>query len=338
LTRHYNARVRIESSAPTRIDLAGGTYDIWPLYLFHARAQTINAALSLRARCTLTSRDDGRVVLVSDDTGESVEASGPETLGVDQLPLVARLVRHFGARGLEVRTKSDSPVGAGIAGSSAMNVALTGALARWTKRPLSDDDLLTIAMNIEAQVIHVPTGVQDYRPALYGGVSAVELELTGVRRTALSVPIRDLEQRIVLAYTGASRNSGINNWDVMSRRIGNDPVVVGAFDGIRDAALALRAALESGDWMEVARQIGCEWEHRKRLGPTVTTPRIDDLFAKARDAGALAGKVCGAGGGGCLFCLVDPAARIAVSDALASAGATVLPFSIEADGLQVVER
>jgi D-glycero-alpha-D-manno-heptose-7-phosphate kinase len=330
--------VRIDSSAPTRIDLAGGTYDIWPLYLFHARAQTINAALSLRARCTLTSRGDGRVVLVSDDTGESAEAAGPDELGVDRLPLVARLVRHFGARGLEVRTKSDSPVGAGIAGSSAMNVALTGALARWTKRALADADLLTIAMNIEAQVIHVPTGVQDYRPALYGGVSAVELELTGITRTALAVPVRELERRLVLAYTGASRNSGINNWDVMSRRIANDPVVVAAFDGIRDAALALRAALESGDWPEVARQLGCEWEHRKRLGPTVTTPRIDDLFARARAAGALAGKVCGAGGGGCLFCLVEPDARAAVAAALATAGATVLPFSIDANGLQVVER
>ncbi|HEX7780304.1 MAG TPA: hypothetical protein VF424_13750, partial [Vicinamibacterales bacterium] len=165
--------MRIDSSAPTRIDLAGGTYDIWPLYLFHTTAQTINAAISLRARCALTSRDDGRVVLVSDDTGERVEAAGPDALEVEQLPLVARLVRHFGARGLEVRTKSDSPVGAGIAGSSAMNVALTAALARWTGQSLTDEQLLTVAMNVEAQVIRVPTGVQDYRPALYGGVSAV---------------------------------------------------------------------------------------------------------------------------------------------------------------------
>jgi D-glycero-alpha-D-manno-heptose-7-phosphate kinase len=330
--------VRIDSSAPTRIDLAGGTYDIWPLYLFHTNAQTINAAISLRARCSLTPRDDGRVVLVSDDTGERVETAGPDSLDLDQLPLVARLVRHFGARGLEVRTKSDSPVGAGIAGSSAMNVALTGALARWTGQALTDEQLLTIAMNIEAQVIRVPTGVQDYRPALYGGVSAVELSVTGVRRTALSVPRRDLEQRIVLAYTGASRNSGINNWDVMARRIGNDPVVVGAFDGIRDAAQGLRESLESADWPGVARHLSCEWEHRKKLGPTVTTDRIDDLFARARAAGALAGKVCGAGGGGCLFCLVSPEDRSQVAGTLASAGATVLPFSVEPDGLLVVER
>ena len=69
--------MRIDSSAPTRIDLAGGTYDIWPLYLFHDDAQTINVALSLRAHCTLTARHDGRVRLISEDTNEQVEARGP---------------------------------------------------------------------------------------------------------------------------------------------------------------------------------------------------------------------------------------------------------------------
>ena len=93
--RHYNARVRIDSSAPTRIDLAGGTFDIWPLYLFHEGAQTINAAISLRAHCRLTSRRDHAIKLVSEDTGEQVEAADPDDLGVDRLPLVARLVRRL---------------------------------------------------------------------------------------------------------------------------------------------------------------------------------------------------------------------------------------------------
>src|SRR5262249_1792397 len=151
-TAHYNARVRLHSSAPTRIDLAGGTYDIWPLYLFHENAQTINAALSLRAECTIESRHDRRVVLVSEDTGERVEAESIQALGVNRLPLVARLVRHFGAGGIEVHTRSGSPVGAGIAGSSAMDVAITAGLARWTGTSMTDDQLLSLAMNIEAQV------------------------------------------------------------------------------------------------------------------------------------------------------------------------------------------
>jgi len=329
--------VRIHSSAPTRIDLAGGTYDIWPLYLFHERAQTINAAISLRAECTISSRTDRRVVLISDDTGEQVEAASARDLGVERLPLVARLVRHFDAGGIEVRTRSGSPVGAGIAGSSAMDVAIAAALARWTGATLTDDELLSLAINIEAQVIAVPAGVQDYRPALYGGVSAVELSVTGVKRVGLKVDLDELNRRVVLAYTGASRQSGINNWDVMMRRINGDPAVVAAFDGIRDAAIGMRAALGTSDWNGVASHLSDEWRHRKLLAPGVTTPSIDALFDRARAAGAIAGKVCGAGGGGCLFCLVEPARQGAVAAALAEGGATVLPFSFEPEGLRVEE-
>jgi D-glycero-alpha-D-manno-heptose-7-phosphate kinase len=328
--------VDIDCSAPTRIDLAGGTFDIWPLYLFHDGAQTINAAISLRAHCRLTSRRDHRIRLVSEDTGEQVEAADPAELDVRRLPLVARLARHFGARGVEIRTRSDSPVGAGIAGSSAMAVAVAGALASWTGRATDPEDLLTIAMNIEAQVLGVPTGVQDYRPAMYGGVSAIEMGVTGIRRIPLSVDPPELERRVVLAYTGASRQSGINNWAVMTRRIDGDEVVMAAFDGIRDAAAGVRHAIERGQWKALAVHLSAEWEHRKRLAPAVTTDEIDRMLAKARDAGSLGGKVCGAGGGGCLFCLVEPDRKAAVSAALAGAGAVVLPVSIEARGLTLV--
>jgi D-glycero-alpha-D-manno-heptose-7-phosphate kinase len=335
--RHYNARVRIDSSAPTRIDLAGGTYDIWPLYLFHEKAQTLNAAISLRARCTLTSRRDYRILLISEDTGEEVDVADPSALPLDRLPLVSRLVRHFGARGLEVRTRAESPVGAGIAGSSAMNIALTGALAAWTGRPMSDEDVLTTAMNIEAQVIRVPTGVQDYRPAFYGGISAIELTVGGVRRVAIDVEAQNLERRLVLAYTGASRNSGINNWDVMVRRINGDHAVIDAFEAIRRAAESMRDALEAGDWPAVGVLMAAEWQARKRLAPGVTTPEIDQLLERARFAGALAGKVCGAGGGGCLVCLVDPERKGEVAASLSAAGARVLPFRIEPEGLVVTK-
>jgi D-glycero-alpha-D-manno-heptose-7-phosphate kinase len=329
--------VRIDSSAPTRIDLAGGTYDIWPLYLFHEKAQTINAAINLRARCTLTSRRDYRVLLISDDTGEEIDVADPSALPLDRLPLVSRLVRHFGARGLEVRTKAESPVGAGIAGSSAMIIALTGALAAWTGRPMSDEDVLTTAMNIEAQVIGVPTGVQDYRPAFYGGISAIELAVGGVRRVSLDVDAQNLERRLVLAYTGASRNSGINNWDVMVRRINGDEGVINAFEAIGQAAASMRDALEAGDWPAVGVLMAAEWQARKHLAPGVTTPEIDQLLERARFAGALAGKVCGAGGGGCLVCLVDPQRKAEVEASLAVGGANVLPFRIETEGLVVTK-
>ncbi len=329
--------MRIDSSAPTRIDLAGGTIDIWPLYLHHDRAQTLNVAISLRAHCTVTPHRDRRVVITSADTGHVVEADRWSALPAGgSLPLLSRLARHFQADGLRLATRSDSPMGAGIAGSSALNIAVCAALATWTRAALDPDALMQIAMNVEAQAIAVPTGAQDYRPAVHGGVSAVELRVDGVRRVALSVDPEELERRLVLVYTGASRNSGMNNWDVMKRHIDGDRRVFDCFERIRDVAVAMREALVRGDWGEVGRQIAAEWENRKALAPGVTTPLIEDLIARARAAGATAAKVCGAGGGGCLFCFGEPRAMPAVRDALSAAGAQVLGFHVEREGLHVL--
>jgi len=332
--------VYIESSAPTRIDLAGGTLDIWPLYLFHDGAQTLNAAISLRARCTITPRADRRIVVVSEDTERRVEVEHWSELKDNHhdVRLLGRLLHYFKAEGLELRARSESPVGAGIAGSSALNIAVCGALSAWSDRALSDDQMLQIAMNVEAQVIDVPTGVQDYRPALFGGVAAVELGVDGVRRVALPVDERELSRRVVLAYTGASRNSGINNWEVTKRHIDGDAQVQRRFARIRDVATAMRPALERSDWPEVGRFISEEWENRKGLAPGVTTPAIDGMLSAASEAGAWGGKVCGAGGGGCLFCIGPPERLSAIARALQDAGADVLDCRVEAEGLKVETR
>ena len=256
--------VHIHASAPTRIDLAGGTLDIWPLYLFHEGAQTLNAAISLRASCDVRSRSDRRIVIVSEDSKERVEAEHWSHLrDSHDLRLLGRLLHFFRAEGLELTTRSESPVGAGIAGSSALNIAVCGALNAWSGGHRTADEIFQIAMNVEAQAIDVPTGVQDYRPAYYGGISAVELGVSGIRRVAIDVKPDELQSRIALAYTNASRNSGINNWDVTKRHIDGDSGVRRSFARIRDIAAAMRTALERRDWPEVGRQIGAEWDNRK---------------------------------------------------------------------------
>jgi D-glycero-alpha-D-manno-heptose-7-phosphate kinase len=328
--------VRITASAPTRIDLAGGTIDIWPLYLFHHGAQTLNAAISLRAHVELTSRDDGMVEIESEDTGRHVLLRSNAQLRADEaLPLLAKLAAAFGTPTLTMRTRAESPAGAGIAGSSALNVAVCGALARWVGCSATPEELLQTAMNVEAQAIQVPTGLQDYRPAMYGGIAALELGAHGVRRVALDVDARELERRIVLCYTGAPRNSGTNNWEIMKRHIDGDRHIFDCFERIRDTATGMREALARGDWDATAAHLGDEWENRKRLAPGVTTPQVDDLISRARAAGAQAAKICGAGGGGCLFCLVPPDRVAAVQDALVSAGARLLDFTVETSGLVV---
>jgi D-glycero-alpha-D-manno-heptose-7-phosphate kinase len=327
--------VSIETSAPTRIDLAGGTIDIWPLYLFHPGALTVNAAISLRASARAESRTDGRIVLRSEDTNRTVEADDWRQLRDNrELPLLARIAHFFEVSSITLTTSSESPAGAGIAGSSALNVAVCAALADWSGRRFEPEALLQLAMNIEAQVIRVPTGLQDYRPAMYGGVAALELDAAGIHRVPLQIDTSELECRLVLCYTGEPRNSGTNNWEITKKHIDGDRHVFDCFERIRDTADAMRRALEAGDWDRVGSAIAAEWDNRKRLAPGVTTPAIEDLIARARTAGATAAKVCGAGGGGCLFCYGPPERRDAVAAALTEGGARMLPFRLEPQGLR----
>jgi D-glycero-alpha-D-manno-heptose-7-phosphate kinase len=326
----------VYASAPTRIDLAGGTIDIWPTYLFHDGASTLNAAISLRAHAEVAARTDGRVELRSVDSDRALGAESWSELDRDgELSLLALLARHYRLDNATLTTRGESPAGAGIAGSSALTIAVCGALARWTEAPSDAEHILQVAMNVECQAIRVPTGVQDYRPALYGGIAAIELGVAGIRRAPLDVDPWELESRIVLAYTGAPRNSGTNNWEITKRHTDGDRHIFDCFERIRDTAAAMRLALERGDWDQVGRQIDIEWENRKRLAPGVTTPTIDDLIARARAAGATAAKVCGAGGGGCLFCYGPPASRPAMASALAAGGARLLEYQIETEGLRL---
>ena len=326
----------VHSSAPTRLDLAGGTLDIWPLYLFHKGAQTLNAAITVRAECTLSPSADNSWHLRSRDTGETLTVrdlnAAPDT---PRHRLVLRLLQHFRPEPVTVVTRSDSPVGAGLAGSSALNIALCGALSRYGGTAYTAESLMSLAANLEAQVIGVPTGVQDYRPAMFGGIASVEMGPAGVTRSALDVEPEELGARIVLVYTGQSRNSGINNWEVTKRHIDGDRSVIDLFDDIADVARAMREALETSTWDEVGRQLAREWTLRKQLAPGVTTPAIDALVDHGLNAGAWGAKVCGAGGGGCLLFLADPSSVPAIQRTLAKAGASVIDALIDSEGLLV---
>jgi len=178
-----------------------------------------------------------------------------------------------------------------------------------------------------------PFKIRAYRNG--ADIAAIELRVDGIKRVGLDVDASELERRIVLAFTGAPRHSGTNNWEITKRHIDGDRHTFDCFERIRDIGVAMRTALQRGDWGEVGRQIATEWENRKRLAPGVTTPTIEDLIARARAAGATAAKVCGAGGGGCLFCYGPPAARSAIAEALAAGGARLLDYRIETEGLRL---
>jgi D-glycero-alpha-D-manno-heptose-7-phosphate kinase len=333
--------VIIESSAPTRVDLAGGTVDIWPLYLFHPGAMTVNFALSLRAHVRIETRNDDRLILESRDRQIRFETTldRQDDLASDErLELVSKMVHFFRPQtGFHLVAYSEAPAGAGISGSSALAIALIGALNRQAGNRYHESKFIEIAANVETTVIKVPAGVQDYYPAFYGSTSSIHLRLDGVGREHLLVDDDEISRRFVICYTGEPRHSGINNWDVFKRHIDGNKEVFELFERIRDAAVQMRTALLEHDWQMVAEVMRAAYPNRKRLAPGITTPQMDRLVETAMANGAEGAKVCGAGGGGCIAFLCAEGKRENVERALAEAGGEILKWEVARDGLKVSE-
>ena len=330
----------IESSAPTRADLAGGTIDIWPLYLFHTGASTVNFALSLRARVKIETREDDRVILESRDRGVRLETTLEriDELADDvQLELVSKMVHFFRPEtGFHLIAHSEAPAGAGISGSSALAIALIGALNRLADDRYDEASFIGIAANIETTVIKVPAGIQDYYPAQFGSASCIHLRPDGVEREQLEMDLDEIDRRFVICYTGEPRLSGINNWEMFKRHIDGNAEVFEIFDRIRDAAEQMRDALLANDWRAVGEIMRMAYPNRKRLAPNITTPQMDALVEKALANGAEGAKVCGAGGGGCIAFLCAEGRKEEVERALAAEpGAEVLNWKVSREGLIV---
>lgn len=332
----------IESSAPTRVDLAGGTIDIWPLYLFHPGAATLNFATSLRAHCQIETRDDGRIVLESRDRKVAFEtelAAIEDLVREERLELLSKLVHFFKpTTGFHLIANSMAPAGAGLGGSSALAIACIGALNRLVGNRYDERKFITIAANIETTVIRVPAGFQDYYPAQYGAASCIHFRADGIEREALEIDEAKLESRIAICYTGEPRLSGTNNWEIFKRHIDGDAQLFEIFDGIRDSTLRMRTAFLNNDWDEVRETMRAGYPNRKRLAPGVTTPQMDRLVEKALANGAEAAKICGAGGGGCIAFLCAEGRKADVERALMEEeGAEVLDWKFSPEGLLVSE-
>ncbi len=334
--------MRVSSKAPCRVDLAGATLDIWPLYLFHDNVVTVNFAVDRYTSCDISTHAGSTITLRSRDlaTEETFEAfEALYNARRYKLPLLALLVRFFAPEcGFTMESMSEAPAGAGISGSSALMISVAAALNKLTDRRYSLEKLREIVQNVEAQVIRVPTGAQDYYPAMYGGVSAIAFGPAGIDRRSLPTDNDELDQRFVLAYTGAPRNSGINNWEVMKGHIDRDKSIHRNFDLIACIATAMRTAVEKNDWDEAGRLMREEWTARRKNAPGITTPLIDHLVSSARRAGSIGAKACGAGGGGCVVFLVPPEAKEKVAGVIANAGAQVLNAKVSRHGVKVRVR
>jgi D-glycero-alpha-D-manno-heptose-7-phosphate kinase len=332
----------IETSAPTRVDLAGGTIDIWPLYLFHPGAATVNFATSLRAHCRIETRDDGRILLESRDRKVAFEtelAALEDLIREERLELISKLVHFFKpTTGFHLTANSEAPAGAGMGGSSALAIACIGALNRMVGDRYDQREFISIAANVETTVIRVPAGFQDYYSAFYGGTSCIHFRADGIEREQLTIDEAKLEDRIAICYTGEPRLSGTNNWEIFKRHIDGDPELFQLFEGIRDSTLRMRQALLADDWAQVSETMRTVYPNRKRLAPGVATPQMERLVATALANGAEAAKICGAGGGGCIAFLCADGRKAEVERALMGEdGAEILNWQLSREGLTITE-
>ena len=325
----------VEATAPTRIDLAGGTLDIWPLYLFHPGAVTVNCAIDRRAWCRVETGHEG-VRIESKDTLRKAEGKDvTEILGAGELELVAFILRAIGIEsGVKVTTQSKVPSGSGLGGSSALSVAVAGAAAAATGRSLDADALWPVVRDAEAQAIKVPTGVQDYLAAIHGGVLGIHLEPGALRVEKLATDPAKVEECLMLVDSAVSHFSGLNNWEMFKGQIDRNPDVMANFAEIVAAARDMRAALVEGRYDDVPAIMTREMAARKRLAPGVSSPEIEKIAEAAASEGGAA-KVCGAGGGGMVSVWAVPGKREKVAAAIRAAGFKIASFRLDLRGLEV---
>jgi D-glycero-alpha-D-manno-heptose-7-phosphate kinase len=328
--------ITVEATAPTRIDLAGGTLDIWPLYLFHPGAVTVNVAIDRRAWCRVETGIDGIQLESKDTLAKASGRSVSEVLGGGgALSLPAYILRALGIdSGLKVVTQSRVPAGSGLGGSSALAVAVVAAAARAVGRDLDPDHMWPVVRDAEAQNMGVPAGMQDHLAAIHGGVLGIHLDPGAVRAERLATDPARVEESLLLVDAGVTRFSGINNWEVFKGQIDGDEGVRRSLGEIVAAARALKDALAAHRYADVVPLMAAEWAARKRLAPGVTSPEIDRIAEAAQGAGGAA-KVCGAGGGGMVAVWAPPGRREPVESAVKAAGFKPVPFRVDLRGLEI---
>ncbi|MDD5193543.1 MAG: GHMP kinase [Candidatus Nanoarchaeia archaeon] len=326
----------IESKAPTRVDLAGSTVDVGITYLFYNDPVTVNFAIDQFASVKIKTRKDKKINIISKDRNIEIDFEDITKIHNNHpLSLITRSIEFYSPRiGFDMIVDCMAPAGAGIAGSSALNVALQGALNELTKKGYTKEQLLWLGKNLETIEIRVPTGPQDYFSAMYGGVNIVHLEKDKVHTEQLNLDYKELEDRFVLLYSGKPRMSGINNWDAVRNVIDDKDNVPKKFQAIVDNARIMEKVLKNKEIDKIGEVIADEWEKRKKLSINFSSEKIEGLLRIAKENGAISGRACGAGGGGCVVIFVNKGKKQDVIKALEKE-CQIIDFKIAKEGLVV---
>ena len=330
----------IRSRAPLRISFAGGGTDVSP-YSDDRGGVVLNATINRYAYATIIPRNSKEIEIASLDYDVTLKYNIDREIAFDgQLDLIKGIIKNFKLsynlkQGFKIFIHSDAPPGSGLGSSSAVAVAVISAFAEFLKVPLTPYDLANVAYKIERLDVGLKGGKQDQYASSFGGVNFIEFYKDRVIVNPLRLRdsiLNELEYSLVLGYIGSTRSSG----KIIERQISNykqskeDTII--ALDNIKELAYKMKDYLLQGELRSFGALLNDEWEEKKKMAKGISNEQIDEIYREARKAGALGGKISGAGGGGFMFFYTDFDKKVNVVKQLKRMGVQVLPFSFTNSG------
>jgi D-glycero-alpha-D-manno-heptose-7-phosphate kinase len=330
--------------APFRLGLAGGGTDVSPYCDIHGGA-VVNATISLYAHASILPRNDGKIVFIQQNSGKRWEGLASEILEIDedfflQQGIYNHIVKHYAHRPLsfELVTSMDVPTGSGLGTSSTLVVAIIAAFAEWLKLPLGNYDLARMAYEIERIDLHKNGGRQDQYAATFGGFNFIEFRPND---TVIVNPLdldknftNDLAYSLVLFYMKTSRASAnIIATQQENVRKGKTEAIE-ATHQLKQSTWAMKEALLQADLNKLGQIMDESWQNKKKLSAHITNSKINAIYDAAKVAGAVGGKISGAGGGGFMMFCCPEHTKTKVVQALLQLGGQVFPYSFVNQGVE----
>lgn len=332
----------IRSKAPLRLGLAGGGSDVSP-YCDTYGGVVLNATINLYAYCTIEETEDKLITIHGYDSDCLQRYPLAKELIIDgKASLIKgvynRVMRdfHLPLKAFRITTYNDAPAGSGLGTSSTMVVTILKAFVEWHGLPLGDYEIARLAYEIERFDLGLSGGKQDQYAAAFGGFNYMEFsqnDMVIVNPLKVKRWIQDeLEASLLLYFTGRSRSSAQIINEQKKNTMQNNTKSVEAMHRIKQSAKDMKLAILKGDMKEFARVLGQGWEDKKKMAGAITNPMIEEVFKVAINAGAMAGKVSGAGGGGFIMFCCEPTKKKAVQEALEQLNGFTCPFNFTEGG------
>jgi D-glycero-alpha-D-manno-heptose-7-phosphate kinase len=326
--------------APVRISFMGGGTDLASYYHEHGGVVVSTTIDKYFYVFVTLNGSDAAQITSSDYHTFFRQRRGEPLLWDGDLTLPRAFLHQFGIdSGISLFLASEIPPGTGLGSSSAVAVALAKALSTLISLDLTKPELAQLASYVEIEKLGMPIGLQDQYASAYGGLNRISFETNGVRVEPLNLPAeleRSLERRLLLFFTGISRNAATTLKEQQTATENEDTGTMASLHSIKAMAEATEGLLKSGRFAEFGELLAESWQAKKRLAKGISNSHIDEWYELALDRGATGGKITGAGGGGFLLLYCEEPYRDAVTTALEAQGLVRMDFHFERSGAVVL--